>query len=164
MAVAAVETPKVAIVPPSARGVDVEIRRFELPDMDRHATWFMPRFVKEFPHLNDRQAIGFLRGVLYSNEFCFLYQDHGVALAQTVNAHTLQYEPIIWERFVWVEDSSNQKQLEAASHFYTHFGTWAKRQGIKIVHVDEKTDVPLDLIQARLGKVNVTEQKYARVT
>src|SRR5215468_6993166 len=95
-----------------------EVRRFELPDLDHHARWFMPRFLKEYPHLNQRAAIGFLRGIIYNNEFLFLFQDNAVARAQLMHSGGLEPEAIVWERFVWVENPADAAQTHAASSFY----------------------------------------------
>lgn len=157
----AVETTMVAKPAPIVLGS--EVRRFELPDLDRHSLWFMPRFLKNFPHLNERQAIGFLRGVLYSNEYLFLFQEKGIALAQAVGSHALDASSVVWERFVWVEDPENKMQVEAASYFYERFGEWAKRKSISTVLVDQQTDVSDELIKARIGRIFTTEQKFARV-
>jgi hypothetical protein len=139
-----------------------EVRRFELPDMDRHASWFMPRFLKEFPHLNERSAIGFLRGIIYSNEFLFLFQDKGVALAQSMGSGGLEPEPIVWERFVWVEDPANVEQQKAAAFFYPRMEKWAKGLGVRVIHVENKSDVGHELIKAQMGRIYETSQKYLR--
>lgn len=140
-----------------------EVRRFEIPDLDRHAAWFMPRFLLSFPHLNERQAIGFLRGIVYSNEFHFLFQERGVALAQAMGSHALDGDPIIWERFVWVADPENKDQIEAAAFFYDNFGTWAKRKGIERIIVEQQSDVPHELVRSHLGRIYSVEQKIARI-
>lgn len=140
-----------------------EIRRLQIPDLDRHAGWFLPRFQKTFPHLNQRQAIGFLKNVIYDNEFLFLFQNNAVAMAQAMSAHGLDASTIIWERFVWVADPTDQDQLEQASHFYTEFLTWAKRKSVAIVHIEENTDVPHELIRSRVGRVLNTEQKFVKL-
>lgn len=140
-----------------------EVRRFDLPDLDRHAKWFMPRFLKSYPHLSERQAIGFLRSVLYDNEFLFLFQENGVALAQAMTAHALDASAVVWERFVWVQDPQDPEQCEAAAVFYKNIAAWAGRKSIKIMNVEENTDVPHELIVKQLGRVFSAEQKFAKV-
>lgn len=158
--VAVVETlaPKPALV---VLGSDV--RRFDLPDLDRHAAWFMPRFLDQFKHLSERQAIGFLRSIIYSNEYLFLFQEKGVALAQVVGSHALDADPVIWERFVWAADPENAQQTEAASFFYDKFAEWAKRKSIQTLVIEQATDVPHDFIKARLGRVFSREEKFVKV-
>jgi hypothetical protein len=147
-------------VPPPVRE-EPEVRRFQIPDLDHHASWFMARFRKGYPHLNERQAISFLRSIIYSNEFMFLFQEDGVALAQAVGAAALETSPVIWERFCWVKDPEDKDQVEAASWFYKEFAKWGKNQGISILHVEnDKTDVPRNLIRDRIGAVHTTEQRY----
>jgi hypothetical protein len=139
-----------------------DVRRFELPDMDRHATWFMPRFLQKYPHLNERSAIGFLRGIIYSNEFQFLFQDKAVALAQLVGSGGLEPDPIVWERFVWVETPSDAKQQQAAAFFYPRIVKWAKGLGAKNIHVENSTDVPSEMIKAQVGRIYDTAQRYVK--
>ncbi len=140
-----------------------DVRRFELPDLDHHARWFLPRFLQEFPHLNERAAIGFLRGVIYSNEFLFLFQDKGVALAQSMGSGGLEDEAIVWERFVWIQDPANTAQQQAAAFFYNRIVKWAVQLGAKVVHIENKTDVPHDMIRAQAGRIHETQQKYIKV-
>src|SRR5579864_7199026 len=99
-------------VTPAPLVLHAEVRRFDLPDIDRHGSWFLPRFLKEFPHLNERAAIGFIKAVLYSNEFLFLFQEKAVALFQSVGSGGLEPQEIVWERFVWVESPTDAGQQQ----------------------------------------------------
>lgn len=140
-----------------------EVRRFDLPDLDRHGAWFLPRFLKEFPHVNERSAIGFIKSVLYSNEFLFLFQEKAVALFQAVGSGGLEAEGIIWERFVWLQDPTDTGQQQAAAQFYVHALKWAKQKGIDVVHVECSSDVPRETMKAAVGRVFETSQAYLRV-
>lgn len=137
------------------------IRRFDIPDLDRYGHWFVPRLLKAYPHLNERSLVGWLRTIVYSNEFMFLCQDHSVALAQCMAAHTLSPKPVIEERFVFVENSDNKEQLAAASGFYDHFARWAKHHGAEVVTIMEMSDVPQELL--KLGRVFIRQQHFARI-
>lgn len=161
MALAATTETIVAKPAPVVFGADT--RRFELPDLDRHAAWFMPRFLQNFPHLNERAAIGFLRGTIYHNEFKFMFQEKGVALFQMMGAHSLDATQVVWERFVWVADPENKQQQEAAAFFYKDALQWCKFKSVDIMMVEQNTDVAHDLIKQQIGRVYATEQKYARV-
>lgn len=126
-------------------------RRFERPDIDRHAAWFIPRLLKSYPHLTERSIQTWLLNILNSNEFMFLFQDHAIALAQTVQ-YGLRSEAIVEEQFVWCEDASNKEWLADAAYFYDHFYEWAKRKGLSTVVVEESSDVPHDAVREKLGK------------
>lgn len=141
----------------------VEIRKFQLPDLDRHGRWILPRMASAWPHLNERALVGFLRGILASNEFLFLYQPHGVALAQMIGTHTLSPKPIVQERFVWVEDRDDKEQIANAALFYDRIRDWAKSARVETVIVAELSDVPIDLIKERLGRIFNRQQQFARV-
>lgn len=139
------------------------VRRFEVPDLERHGGWLMQRFLTAFPHLNERQAVGFLRGMAYSNEHIFLFSEHGCALFQMMNEHALDPHPVIWERFVWAQDPGDPKHVLACADFYDSVKRWAQTKGVSILHVEEKTDVGEDEIKKRLGRVLEIKQKVARL-
>ena len=139
------------------------MRRFERPDIDKHAAWFIPRLLKSFPHLNERSAYTWLLNIMTSNEYMMLYADHGIALAQAVQ-YGLRAEAIVEEQFVWVEDPQDKDMVADAAHFYTHFYEWAKRKGLPTLIVEENSDVPHELVKDKLHK-RLFERKvvFARV-
>ena len=140
------------------------VRRFELPDLHKHAGWLVPRLLKTYTHLNERSVLGWLQNILYNNEYHFLYQDHAIGLAQSMSAHTLSGLPVIHERFVWCEDPKNAEQQRQASHFYSEFARWAKMQGANTMIVEENSDVPHEMVRDRLAKrVFERTQKFAKV-
>lgn len=139
------------------------LRRFQIPDLDRHGKWILPRLLAAYPHLTERTAAGFLAGIVYQNDSLFLYQSHSVALAQMVGSHTLAPKPIVWERFVWVEDPNDKQQVEDAAVFYDEFARWAKAQGCETIVVEEMTDVPHEIIKQKLGRVFNRQQQFARL-
>ena len=139
------------------------VRRFELADLSEHGPWLMKRFTVIFPELTEQWIAGYLRGVLYSNEHMFLYQDHAVALAQLVHSPGIKTVKIVQERFVFVENKDDKEQLECAADFYSHMKAWAKRQDAERIIVCENTDVPKTLIEQRLGRLFDTKISHARV-
>lgn len=141
------------------------MRRMEVPDIDRHGEWFIPRLLKEFPHFNVRQARTWLMNIMYAPEVNFLFFEHGLAFAQTVHYDQLTPEPIVMEQFVWAEDPSNPAHVEAVSHAYTHFTEWAKRKGLGTVIVGERTDVPKEMIAKRVSqRLFETKRAFIRVS
>lgn len=139
------------------------IRRFEIPDLDRHGKWILPRLLAAFPHLTERTAAGFLSSLVYSNEHLFLYQPHAVGLAQVVSSHTLSPKPVIWERFVWVEDQQDKQQVADAATFYERFVAWGKAMSVEVMIVEEMTDVPHEQIKAKAGRVFSRQQQFVRL-
>lgn len=127
------------------------VRRFERPDIDKHAIWFIPRLLKSFPHLNERSAYTWLLNILTSNEFMFLYLDHGIALAQAVQ-YGLRAEAVVEEQFVWIEDPLDKDMQMDAAFVYSHFYEWAKRKGLSILVVEENSDVPHEMVREKLDK------------
>lgn len=140
------------------------VRRFERPDIDRHAAWFIPRLLKSYPHLTERSVYTWLLNILDSNEFMFLFQEHAIALAQTVQ-YGLRSEAIVEEQFVWIEDPADKEMQIDASYFYLHFYELAKRKGLSTVIVEENSNVPHDLVQKALDKrLFERKQIFAKVT
>lgn len=140
------------------------VRRFELADISAHGRWLIPRLVKQYPHLTDRTAYGFLNSILYNSEFHFCYQPHAAGLAQIERVHALANRPIIREKFVWVEDATNKEHLAEAVEFYAEFQTWARHHGAEIMIVEESTDVPHELVRPMFEKrIFTREQKFVRL-
>lgn len=153
----------IALAVPDTVSLPTMTRRFDIPDLDRHKMWLLPRLYKAYPHLNERSLIGWLRSVIYSNEYLFLFQDDAVALAQCMSAHTMQPKPVVEERFVFVRDIESKEQAEAASEFYTQFAVWAKHHGAEVVIVEEMSDVPHEQIGKKLGRIFTRQQLFGRV-
>ncbi len=139
---------------------NTDIRRFQIPDLDRHGAWMIPRIIRAHPHLDNRTLIGWLRALVYNNECLFLYQPNSVALAQVERAHTLNPRPIVRERFVFARDD---KHTEEASAFYERFATWARQMGCDTLIVCEMTDVPEDKVKKILGRLFTRPQVFAKV-
>jgi hypothetical protein len=125
------------------------IRRFEMADLSKHGLWLMKRLLQAFPDMTEQSAGGYIRSILYSNDSYFLFQEHAVALAQFVSGYDMRAKPVVQERFVFVENKSDDSQIEAAADFYTEFYRWALLKGIEEIIVDENTDVPRALIEER---------------
>ena len=140
--------------------VESSIRRFGLADLNEHGAWILPRLLKAYPHLNERTVAGWLRGILDSDEFLFLYQSHSVGCAQIMRAHTLKPDPVVYERFVLAE---SEDYLEEAAEFYTRFKMWAQSLSARTIVVEECTDVLHEQIRARLGTIYNTASKFAKV-
>lgn len=139
------------------------IRRLELADLSRHGIWLVARLLSAYPHLTQRELQGWLRGIVTSNEFLFLYQENSVALAQLIRNMTLTPKPIIYERFVFAEDKDNPAHIAQAAAFYGEIGRWAKTQSVENILVEEMTDVPHDQIKEYLGRLYTRQQVFARV-
>src|SRR5262245_33210807 len=152
-------------------------RRFELPDLDRHGGWLVERLARAFfktaqsenalpaGQTNSSQLASFLKGVVYSNEFHFLYLDHAVGLAQIDPGGSLSALPVVRERFVFVQNPEDKDQLDHAADFYQHFARWGRFQGAAAMIVEEMSDVPHDLIRERLGlRLFNKNQVFARLS
>lgn len=139
------------------------IRRFSEADLSEHGGWIMARLMARYPQKNERALATFLRGVINSNEYLFLYQEHAVALAQQIRTFDLEAEPIVQERFVWAEDPENALHQACAAAFYDEFLRWAASMQITKIVVEEMTDVPHEKIKEKLGRLFTAPLTFARV-
>lgn len=128
-------------------------RRFQDPDIDRHGMWLVPRLLAAYPHMNQRELLGWLRGIIASNEFLFLYQDHAVALFQALRVSPLRPDVMINEWFCFVEDKQNPEHLREAADFYSDAERWGRQQEAKTIVVETLTDVPHEQIKEKLGRL-----------
>ena len=136
------------------------LRRFEIPDLDRHREWFLPRIRAAYKHLNDRQLVGWLRGICHSNEFQFLYQDTCVGMFQIMSAHTLMPQPTIYERFVFCADKDNVEHQKQAAQFYAEAAKWGRFQAAGAIIVEQMSDVPHEMIRAVTGRLMTRQEVY----
>lgn len=135
------------------------IRRFQMPDLQKHGGWIAERLLKLYPHRTENDLVGFLRGVMTSSEFLFLYQEHAVALAVAMHPHPLAAKPVIHEIFVLAEKGH---EAEAAA-MYDEFARWARPRGIDTIVVEEMSDVPHELIREKFGRVFMRQQQFVRL-
>lgn len=134
-------------------------RRFQSSDLSKHGPWLFPRLSKLFMHMSDGRLHGWLLDMMGQNDFMFLYQDHGVALAM-LRSDSLRPDAVVEEIFVWVEDPANEEHLRAGAYFYVHFDEWAKRKSVPTVLIEQNTDIPRKLIAEATGK-RIFEAKLA---
>lgn len=138
------------------------IRRFDLADLSSHGPWLMERLVTAL-ELPEQRVGGWLRGMIDSSEFLFLYQSHSVALAEMQRANGLADKPIVRERFVLAENPDDITHVKEAAGFYDEFKRWAKGLGAEIIIVEEFSNVSHEMIKEKLGRIFTRQQQYARV-
>jgi len=149
-------------LPETEAVLPIEPRKFNLPDFETHGIWLIPRMCETFPSLSPRSAANFLRGILYANDYKFMFLPNAVALAQTVKDFMLDPMPTVRERFVWCQDREDKIAQVQAAAFYDEFAKWARWQGCETMIVEESSDVPHDLIREKLGRVLMRQQSYVR--
>lgn len=138
-------------------------RRFQIPDLDRHRGWLIARLKTAYPHLNDINLVGWLRGAIWNPEYLFLYQDNSVALFQVMSSHTLSPQPLVEERFVFCEDKENADHVAQAAEFYAEVRKWAKHQNVGVIIVEEQSDVPHEMVKEKLGRLLERKQIFHKV-
>lgn len=138
-------------------------RRFQVPDLDRCQKWLLPRLRTAYPHVQEGVMIGWLRGIIYQNEFLFLMQDNSVGCFQISRGHTLSPQAVIMEHFVWCEDKDNALHHLQAARFYDEAKTWATHQGATTILVEVNSDVPHEMIREKLGRLFTRQEIFARL-
>jgi hypothetical protein len=156
MQIAAAELRTDAILP-------IEPRRFTVPDLETHGQWLFDRLCETHKHMTPRVAGNFLRGIVYANDFMFLFLPGAVALAQTSRDVTFDPIPVVRERFVWCRERRNELQHEQALQFYDEFAKWARHQGCETMYVLESSDVPAEKVKDRLGRLFMRQQQFVRL-
>lgn len=141
----------------------VEPRRFQVPDLDTHGMWMLPRLSDLSPSMTQRMAANFLRGIIYANDYLFLFLPDAVGLVQVVRNLSFDPTPAVIERFVWCRDKKNIPQQDAALAMYDEFAKWAKAQRIEVLYVNESSDVPQEKIRERLGRIYLRPHQYVRL-
>jgi hypothetical protein len=138
-----------------------QIRRFEIPDIDRHGMWLLQRIQRAYPHLDQRSVIGWLRGLIYNRENMFLFQEHSVGLAVLDRGETLNPKPLVRERFVFAQ---SDEHIDEAALFYPEFARWGRNMGCERMIINEKTDVPLEKIKKILPEARTFAQQITFAT
>ena len=142
--------------------VSLRIRRFQPADLS-HA-WISKRLLAAFSQFaNEQVAQGWLRSLIFSNDYHFLYAEHCVGLFQVVSGNILRPRPLVTEHFVWIENKNDAQQLADAAQFYTSAHVWATHLNAEVMIVEEMSDVPHDLIREKLGRVFIRQQQFAKV-
>lgn len=140
------------------------LRRFEIPDLYKHQGWMIPRLKAAYPHLNDQNLIGWLKGAIYSAEYFFRFQNNSVALFQAVSVNTLASAPAVQELFVFCEDAKSVEHQRQAAQFYVDAMTWAQHHGASAMIIEEMSDVPHEMIgEVLAGRLLTRQQVFCKV-
>lgn len=126
-------------------------RRFQLPDLNEHATWVIDRLAKIYPATHRQVLWTRLHSILYSTEFMFLYQKDAVSVAQLVTGNTISPKPTVQEWFTFVRDPADKDQVAAAATFYADYLRWAKAMDAEAIMLSEYTDVLPEQAKPHLG-------------
>lgn len=126
-------------------------RRFHLPDLNEKGIWLISELKVRFKASTDGELVNWLRAVIVgsTNEFLFVRTDHAVALAQVMR-EPLSSRPVVQEQFVLVDDD---KFMEEGAYLYSVLHQWAKNLNAYELRIENLTNVPRNMIKARLGEL-----------
>jgi hypothetical protein len=134
------------------------VRRFDIADLSKHGGWILSKMSKRYPHLQDTTIAGFLRGIINSPEYLFLYGEDAVALAQSVH-ELLVDRVVVREHFVFAKPGHEKEAVT----MYEEMARWARSQGIREIYLQSQGDVPHEVIKERLGRIYHVAQPFVRV-
>lgn len=134
----------------------------DLPQLTDRITWILERLRDRFPGYQDSHIINWLRTMSGTNgisNYRFVCTKHAVALSEYRNEH-LTVKPTVIDHFVLVEEGADISEGEA---LYDDMKRWALSIGASEIRINPKSDVPLDQIEDRIGKIVERKVPYAKV-
>jgi hypothetical protein len=140
-------------MPQTAKKEPLEIfaeRRFHLPDLNEKGIWLVNELKERFKS-TDGELVNWLRAVIVGspNEFLFVRTDHAVALAQ-VYREPLSSRCVVQEQFVLVDDD---QFMDQGAYLYSVVYQWAKMLNAYELRIENLTNVPRQMIKARIGEL-----------
>jgi hypothetical protein len=122
-------------------------RRFYLPDLQTKGTWLLERLKEFYKSSTEPELMSWLRGVMSSDQFMFIHTSHAIALAQ-ITREALSAKPRVKELFVLCD---NEQCWDEGAYLYSVLKDWAVAIGSSEMIVETFSDVPRDMIKARVG-------------
>lgn len=135
------------------------MRRVARHDLMDKGPWLCKRLKEHWPHLQDRQILGWLQLCCDSNEYLFIRTDKAFLLAQMYREFVEPY-PWVKEMFCLAEmvegnpakgsdaeswqNEQNASALHQAAILYEDLLRWAQTIGANEIIIDKFTDVPLE--------------------
>ena len=152
-----IRAPEADEAPPPS--VPQEFRRFGLPDLEELGLWLVGRLKERYGAIDDRNAIGWLRGAMETNEFMFIRTGDCVGLAQ-ISRRPLDPIPFVEEVFVLCRREEDE---DKALGLYDRFATWAKQLGSVEMLVGNFSDVHKEKVAKHFGRVAARQIHVVRV-
>jgi hypothetical protein len=137
----------------------IRMRRVTRGDLMDKGVWLCKRIKENWPHLQDRQMMGWLMTCCDSNEYLFIRTDKAFLLAQMYREFVEPY-PWVKELFVLAEldygnyqkdsdgeayqNQENARAIHQAATLYEDLLRWAQTIGANEIIVDKFTDVPME--------------------
>lgn len=161
-AVAEALAAQAAAPPPPKRDLPI-VQRFGMPELNDRIGWLLGRLRPLLPHLQDVQITSWLRGMIDSNEYCFICTKNAVACAMIVRDQFVQH-PWGRQRFVFFKDAEkgegkfSEEHKQEAVDLYAHMKQWCRHQGCAQLELNTKTsDLSRPEMKAQIGKISISE-------
>jgi hypothetical protein len=151
--------PAATLEAPKPKPIPVLGRRFTEADINTYGQWLIDRLLKAFPHRNQRDMIGWLKDICWSNEYFFRCRPNAVALAHLQKAHPLAAKPQVKVIFVFAKKGNENEGLA----FFTEIAEWAMSMDVEeVTSLTDLSDIPSTMIDEVL-KTRTKTVVYAKV-
>jgi hypothetical protein len=134
----------------------------DMPQLTDRITWILGRLRDRFPGYQDTHIINWLRTMSGTNgvsNYRFVCTKHAVALSEYRTEH-LTVKPTVIDHFVLIEEGADVSEGEA---LYDDMKRWALSIGANEIRVNPKSDVPIEQIEDRIGKITERRVMYAKI-
>jgi hypothetical protein len=146
------------IIDPSTHNVS----SVDFPQLADKITWMLERLRDRFPGYQDTHIINWLRSVSGSNgisNYRFVCTKHAAALSE-YRIEQMTVKPIVIDHFVLIEEGADVSEGEA---LYDDMKRWALSIGATEIKINPKSDVPVEQIEDRVGKIVERKVLFAKV-
>jgi hypothetical protein len=134
----------------------------DLPQLADRINWIVSRIRDRFPGYQDSHIFNWLRTMSGTNgvsNYRFVCTKHAVSLSEYRSEH-LTIKPTIIDHFVLIEEGADVSEGEA---LYDDMKRWALSLGASEIRINPKSDVPIEQIEDRIGKITERKVMYAKI-
>ena len=147
------------IIDPSTHNVS----GVDLPQLADRINWMLGRLRDRFPGYQDPHIINWLRTMSGTNgisNYRFVCTKHAVALSE-YRSEALTVKPTVIDHFVLIEEGADVSEGEA---LYDDMKRWALGIGAAEIRINPKSDVPIEQIEDRIGKIVERKVMFAKLS
>lgn len=125
-----------------------DIRRVERVDLEMMAAWLVKRLQERHTEAGYGVIMGWLGGLLASNEYFFVRTARAVALAQVVRL-PLEVQPEVHVRFCFCMAEEDEHE---AADLYPRMASWAANLNASKIFLAGWSDITFKRAGARIGR------------
>lgn len=135
------------------------VQAMGFPGLSDKGQWLLDQLRPRFPNYQDPQIMNWLRSVIDSPDYHFVRTEHAVALSE-LKRERMMAAAFVLDHFVLIEEGADISEGEA---LYDDMRRWAFGLGAAEIVVNPQSHVPVEMVEARIGKVRKRETLYVKV-